>query len=435
MRRLKRSWQGRNNMAFRTPQVSAERNDAGKSGTSITFGNDSERRAEESAESYRKQESKFRRSIAILGIVSILILLAVTLLPTELFKQYSPINNPSEFIAQLMRNVRDFFATLAGTGTGGSFVMVIGRYTTAFVAGAALGICGAVYQGSFRNPLASPSTLGVVSGCEMGAVVFFLLLSPDLLSASTGNISQVADALAGMNPLEYIWAIYGRAICAVIGGLVVVGTALVCSRLMGNGNVSNVILVVIGQVFTLTIASVVDTVRYYFTRSGHIDLANLVQMAESSPFDSVLNFRDLAFVCVPVIIGIVILLAMRTRINVLSFGDDEARSLGVDVDRLRTGVVVLCTTLTGITVGFCGPVVFVGFVSPHIARKVVGSDSRFLIPASMFIGAIFLALALCVTNQFDIDMQQGVNLITSVIGCIAFLAVAFANKGGAHAWK
>lgn len=408
--------------------------DAGRS-TSVTFGAPQGSLAAESAEDYKKQLARFHRTIAIVGVAAVLILLAAILSPTGLFKNYSTIDTGVGFLDQLMTNVRDFTATLAGTGTGGFYVMTIGRYVTAFVAGAALGICGAVYQGSFRNPLASPSTLGVVSGCEMGAVVFFLALSPDLLASSVGNISQVADALAGMNPLEWVWAVYGRVICAVIGGLVVVGTALLCSRLMGSGNVSNVVLVVIGQVFTLVIASVVDTLRYYYTRSGNLDLANLIQIAESSPFDNVLNFTDMAIVCIPITFGVVLLLLFRSRLNALAFGDDEARALGVNVDALRCGVVVLCTVVTGIAVGFCGPVVFVGFVAPHVARRAVGSDFRFLVPVSMFVGAIFLTLALFVTNQFDIDLQQGVNLITSIIGCVVFLIVVFTNKGGTHAWR
>lgn len=406
-----------------------------KNATGVVLGKLQGELAQEAEEGFKEQLSRFRRVVAIVGVAALLVLLAAILLPTGLFKNFSTIDGGVGFLDQLMTNVRDFFATIAGTGTGGFYVMTIGRYAIAFVAGAALGICGAVYQGSFCNPLASPSTLGVVSGCEMGAVVFFLALSPDLLASSVGNISQVSDALAGMNPLEWVWAVYGRVICAVLGGLVVVGTALACSRLMGSSNVSNVILVVIGQAFTLVIASVVDTLRYYYTRSGHLDLANLIQMAESSPFDNVLNFRDMAIVCIPIVVGIVILLLLRTRLNALSFGDVEARTLGINVNALRSGIVVLCTVVTGIAVGFCGPVVFVGFVAPHIARKAVGSDFRFLVPVSMFVGAIFLTAALFVTNQFDIDLQQGVNLITSIIGCIAFLIVVFTNKGGAHAWR
>ncbi len=385
--------------------------------------------------SFKAQNAAFRRRVGLITILALTLLLAGMLLPAGMFKNYTSIDSFAKFLDQLLTNVRDFFAVLANTHTGGFYGMTICRYLAAFIAGALLGCCGAVFQGTFRNPLASPSTLGVVSGALAGSVIYYLALQPQLLDASAVSISQAMELYASLNPLEFAWAVYGRAICAIAGGMIVVGVALLVSRFVGSGATGNVVLVVIGQVFTITIASVVDTVRYYYEAGNDADIANQIAIAEAAPFQDVTSFPELIFVCLPLIAGMIALLLLRGRLNALSFTDDEAKSMGIDVARLRTGVIVLCTVLIGITVAFCGPIVFVGFVSPHVARRVVGSDFRFLLPASLLVGAIFLTVTFFTVSQFDIDMQQGVNLITSIIGCIVFIIVAATGKGGAHAWR
>ena len=384
---------------------------------------------------FSAQNGTFKRNIGIIAALALLILFAAMLLPANLFKTYNSIDTAGKFIEQFMTNVNDFSATLANTGTGGFYDITICRYVAAFIAGALLGTCGCVFQGTFRNPLASPSTLGVVSGALMGSVLFYLFLQPDLFDAATLTISQAMEVYGSLNPLAFAWAVYGRAICAIIGGLAVVGVALLLARFMGNGAAGNIVLVVIGQVFAISITSVVDTIRYYYEATGQLAIANQVAMADAAPFELITGFPQLAFTCIPLVAGLVALNLLRGKLNALSFSDEEARSMGVDVARFRTGIVVLCTVLIGICVAFCGPIVFVGFVSPHVARKVVGSDFRFLLPASMLIGSIFLTVVFFIVSQFDIDMQQGINLITSAVGCIAFLTVAFTSRGGAHAWR
>lgn len=144
---------------------------------------------------------------------------------------------------------------------------------------------------------------------------------------------------------------------------------------------------------------------------------------------------DLALVAVPLIAGLVALLLLRNRMNVLSFTDEEARSFGVDVGRFRIVVVLICTAITGISVGCCGPIGLVGFVAPHVARRFVSTDFRHLLPASLLVGAIFLVVAENLTMQAEIGADQGVNLITTTLGCIVFLIVAFRSRGGTRAWR
>ncbi|MDO4502823.1 MAG: iron ABC transporter permease [Coriobacteriia bacterium] len=392
-----------------------------------------------SAAALEEQEKKRqgmigRRWVAGLAVFSLAVLCFAFIFPEGLMRESNTVTDFNAFTERVMANISNVVGAIANTHTSGNYALIMSRYLAAFVTGAVLGTCGAVYQGAFRNPLASPSTLGVVSGCLLGSVIFYLFLFEGWIQASLTSVSFITDALEDLNFLEYIWVVYGRSICAVLGGFAVVGTALMVSRALGGGALGSIVLVVIGQVFTLVADSVIDTVRYYLEATGEITRATLVQLAEASPFSVIMGFADLFMVCIPLFAGLIVLLALRNRMDVLSFTDEEARTLGVDVGRFRTVVVLLCTAVTGITVGFCGPIGFVGFVAPHIARRLVGSSFRYLLPASLFTGAIFLVVALCVVNQLDIAGGQGVNLVTTSLGCVVFLLIAFRNRGGARAW-
>lgn len=381
-----------------------------------------------------KDPAKARR-IVILLVAALAILAGAVVLPSGLLTEIGHKSTMAEFLDQLGSNVADTAAVLSGSGAGGMQKATVMRYIAAFVAGGALGVCGAVYQGTFKNPLASPSTLGIISGCLFGSTLYYLCLMPDIWGSSVVSASQVMDSLQGMNPLEFAWAVYGAAICAIAGGLIVAATALFVSRAVGNGALGNVVLIVVGQVFTLVLATVANTFRYFLEVTGDAVRADLVENAQAVPFTAFITFRDLLVFLIPLVILLACLMVLRTRLNLLSLSDDIARSSGMDVDRFRTGTIVLCTAATGIVVGFCGPIAFVGFVSPHVARRLVGPNLRYLMPMSLVIGSIFVMVVLFIGSQLNIDMDQGFNLIATFIGCIVFFIVAFRGRGGAHAWK
>ena len=101
------------------------------------------------------------------------------------------------------------------------------------------------------------------------------------------------------------------------------------------------------------------------------------------------NSNSIIMIIIPVTIGFTVLLLIRWRINVLSLGDDEAKALGVDTDRLRIVVIICCTLLTAASVSICGIIGWVGLVIPHVTRMIVGPDHRKLLPATIVVGAFF----------------------------------------------
>ncbi len=375
------------------------------------------------------------RKLSVMGVISLVILVLAMFLPAGLFLSDAGEFSLAKLFAQTASNIKDSAAVFVGSGASGMYSAIISQYIAAFLAGGALGLVGAVFQGAFKNPLASPSTLGVISGCLFGALVYCLFLMPDMIGAGTTSMSEISNSFANLSSIEYIWVAYGKSICALIGGLVVAIVALGVSRLAGSGIAGCVVLVVVGQVFTLVLGTFSSTLRYYFEASGDVLRADLMESAQASAFTMFISLADLAFFALPLVLFMVVLLAMRNQMNVLAFSDDEAKTLGVDVGKFRGIVVLICTLCVGLVVGCCGPIAFVGFISPHVARRIVGPNFSVLMPASLFVGASFLVLVAFLGNQIDIDMDQGLNLISTSIGCLVFLIVAFRGRGGVYAFK
>ena len=138
------------------------------------------------------------------------------------------------------------------------------------------------------------------------------------------------------------------------------------------------------------------------------------------------------YLAVPVILGIVIIMAMRYRLNLLAFNDEEAQSLGISVNVTRNTVIVVCTVLTAVIVSFVGSVGFVGFIVPHLARKMVGPDFRYYIPASICLGAAYLLVAFYLANMSGV-FQGSVGTLTSIVGVVFFVVMAVRQRARGNA--
>jgi iron complex transport system permease protein len=220
------------------------------------------------------------------------------------------------------------------------------RAIMAMCVGAGLSISGAAYQGMFRNPLVSTDILGVTAASGFGAAVALLLSA----SALGLQLTAFAFGLAGV-------ALTNRR-ARVLSGVVV---AAFFSALLS------------GAKYVADPESRLPAITYWLL--GSLNAASIKGLAMALP---------------PVILGSLGLLLVRWKLNVLAMGDEEARSLGVETERLK-GIVIVCTTLiTAAAVSVCGMVGWVGLVIPHVGRMLVGPDHRFLLPATLSIGASYL---------------------------------------------
>ena len=266
------------------------------------------------------------------------------------------------------------------------------RIVAAMIVGAALSISGASFQGVFQNPLVSPDILGVSAGAGFGASLAILL----------GSSSFTIQ------------------IMAFLFGLIAVSLTYFLSRNF-RGN-TNLVMVLGGIAIGALFVALTSLIKYIADPNSK--LPEIVYWLMGSLANVSIN--NLLMIIIPLIIGFTVLLSIRWRLNVLSMGDDEAKALGVDTDKLRIVVILCCTLLTAASVSICGIVGWVGLVIPHVTRMIVGPDHRKLLPATIAVGAFFLLFVddICRT-AFPIEIPLGI--LTAIIGAPFF--VYLLNKG------
>ena len=268
------------------------------------------------------------------------------------------------------------------------------RVAGAIAVGAALAAAGAAYQGLFKNPLVSPDILGVTAGCALGAGIAILLSLP------IGAIQALA----------------------FVGGLLAVGLVVAVSTWVGGRDpLLTLVLtgVVVGSLFGAGIA-LVKYVSDPYNQLPAITFWLLGSFTGALP-------RDLPATLAPNAVGLVPLILLRGRLDVLSLSEDEARSLGVNVTVVRLTVIVCATLITASAVALAGTIGWVGLVIPHAARLLVGAPFARVLPLSLLLGAAFmLAVDTICRTAFGTEVPPGV--VTAFVGTpvfIALLAISF----------
>jgi cobalamin transport system permease protein len=266
------------------------------------------------------------------------------------------------------------------------------RVLLAGLVGGMLAIAGATYQGVFHNPLADPYLLGVAAGAGLGATL---------------AIAYLPHALSGHQLLP---------LAAFVGGSAAVVLAYAIGRAAGRERDSA----------TLVLAGV--TVASFFTA-----LQTFVQQRNTDTLQEVTSWilgslpntgwSDVALLAPYVLVTTTVILALRRVVDVLSLGDLEAASLGVDVRRARLALVVAATIGTAAAVAISGLIAFVGIIVPHAVRLVVGTSYRGLLPLSFVVGAGFLILADVIARTALSPAEVPIGVVTALFGAPAFALV------------
>ena len=270
------------------------------------------------------------------------------------------------------------------------------RILLACLVGCALSAAGASYQTVFQNPMAAPDILGASSGACFGAALAIL----------TGQSSVTVTVYAFCASLLSVALVY-----------------LVGSRTRGS-RVVNLLLagIMVGSLFTAG-TSYIKLVA---------DPANQLPQITYWLMGSLSGTRmkTVGFAAVCMAVGLLPLLLLRWRMNLLTLSADEARAMGVHTDRLRLAVILSATVLTASAVSVSGMIGWVGLVIPHLSRRIVGNDCRWLLPMSMLFGAAFLLLvdnmARCLTA-----VEIPIGILTAFVGAPFFLYLMI--KGGERA--
>ena len=267
------------------------------------------------------------------------------------------------------------------------------RIILACLVGCSLAAAGASYQGVFQNPMAAPDILGASSGAAFGAALSILL---DL----GGNWTMVFAFVGSIGTVLLVMYVGARARGKRVLGLILAG--IMVGSLISSG--TSMIKLVADPEDQL------PAITYWLMGS----------LNGTKP-------ADVWFALIPMTIGLVPLVLLRWRINILTLGDEEARTMGINAKGLRSTVILCATLVTAAAVSVSGVIGWVGLVVPHLSRRMVGNNYRNLMPASMLLGGIFLLLVDNVSrNLFATEIPIGI--LTSFIGAPFFLYLI--TRGG-----
>ena len=270
------------------------------------------------------------------------------------------------------------------------------RVIMALSVGMALAVAGTIMQAIFRNPLADPGIIGTSSGGALGAVI--------VIALGLGGTTLLIPAAAVLGSTIALLAVFA---VAFLGGRMSVAALLLAGVAMSS---------LLGAAVSATILT---TDNFTAQREMFFWLAGGF---EGTTWESVR-------VIVPfVAIGGVLAIISSRDLNLLLLGDDEARSLGINVKVFRIGMVVLAAVLTGIAVAFAGIITFVGLLVPHAIRLIAGPDHRHVVLLSALGGALFVLAADTVARTIVSPAELRVGIITAMIGGPAFIALLMTTR-------
>lgn len=272
------------------------------------------------------------------------------------------------------------------------------RVIFAILVGAALASSGAVYQGLFRNPLVSPDILGVSSGAAVGASIAIIL-----------NFNN-----------------FGVQTMAFGFGLAAVFLVVFISSLIAKGRINLLVMVLTGVVISSLFGAFSSLLKFLADSEDKLPEITFWLMGSLARMGGYENLSVLLFV---IIIALTPLFLLRYKLNALSFGEEEARAMGLNVKVYNFIIIICATLLTATCVAYCGIVGWVGLVVPHIVRFVVGANFISLLPASMLVGGLFLLVVDSIARSV-LASEIPLGVITSLLGAPLFIYLLYKSKKG-----
>lgn len=265
------------------------------------------------------------------------------------------------------------------------------RVITAFLAGAALAISGMAFQAVFRNPLATPFTLGVSSGAAFGAAVYIKI---GLIFSVLGVSGQSLSAFIG----------------AILSVLLVYGISQI------NKGFTTTTMLIAGVAINFFFSSLILFIQYLS------DFANSFRIIRwlMGGFE-IVGFRPVFTLLPFVLFGSAVLFLLTHELNLFTLGEDIALSRGMDVKKIKALLFFATSLMIGGIVSVCGPIGFIGMMAPHICRLLIGAEHRLLTPASFVFGGAFLVFCDTLSRTLIAPAEIPVGVITALLGGPFFL--------------
>lgn len=332
-------------------------------------------------------DKRYARRFAVLGAVFLAMLLGSLLLGRYAL-------SPGQLLHMLWTKVTGGAADWPLSDDKVVFAVRLPRVAAAALVGAALAVSGAAYQGMFRNPMVSPDILGASTGAGFGAAVAILLGA----------------------------GYFGISAAAFCCGLLAVAAAWLVSRLSRTNQ--TVTLILAGMMISSLFSAGTSFVKLVADTQQQLPAITYWLMGSLSSIKD----KDVLFLSIPVTLGMVPLLVLRWRMNLLTLGEEEAQSMGVNTRRLRGTVIVCATLLTSASVAVSGMIGWVGLVIPHFCRMLFGYDYRRLIPAGALFGASFLLIVDNIARLVTTG-ELPLGILTAFVGAPLFVYLIVTGGG------
>lgn len=269
------------------------------------------------------------------------------------------------------------------------------RILLSIIIGAGLACSGAAYQCIFGNPLVSPDILGVSAGAGFGASLAILF--------SAGAVMVQGQAL--------------------FFGLLAVGIVLCISKVQKKRELF--MLVLSGVIVSALFEALVSLIKYVADPQDKLPAIVVWLMGSLASA----SYKNVMTTVVTIIPCMIIMFILRWKMNLLSLDEEEAKSLGVNVDRLRVIIIVVSTLMTAVSVSVCGIIGWIGLIIPHIARFIVGNDHRGLIPSCIILGATYLLIIDGIARTLT-AAELPLSILTAIIGAPFFAVILRKTMGG-----
>lgn len=281
------------------------------------------------------------------------------------------------------------------------------RVLTAIIGGIALALAGCAFQSVLRNPLASASTLGISQGAAFGASIAIIVLG-------IGSSSAAYEGLGASNP-------YITVICAFLGAMASTVAILALSRFRDMTPES---IVLAGVALSALFTGATALIQYFAedTQVAAVVFWTFGDLGRAS-------WREIAIMAAVACAAFVFFFCNRWNFNAMESGEGTAHGLGLDVKRTRLLAMIVGAFAASSVIAFCGTINFIGLVAPHIMRRFIGNDYRYLLPASALAGAGILLISDIIARMALAGAVLPISAITSFVGAPLFL---YLLMRGAH---
>ncbi len=266
------------------------------------------------------------------------------------------------------------------------------RAVFALIAGAGLAVGGAVMQSVTKNPLADPYTTGISSGACLGMSIA-IILGLSVSGIQSGDLGVVVNSfLFSAIPMIFIMAMSSR----------------------GSNSPATLILAGVAISYMLNAFTTI-----ILTSTDSETLANAYRWQIGS-LESI-SWNSIPIMATINIVGIIATIMLSKKLNILALGDNDAKSLGLDVEGLRTACLMIISFMVASVISYAGIIGFIGLISAHIVRMIIDSDNKFVIPASAVFGAVFLIGADIIARILSSSDSIPVGVVLSFVGAPIFL--------------